>query len=61
MKIQCPNPDCGSEHLDQGVSGDILCHNPKCRWTLIIKKKMPDFFLDIPVFDDGKIDNYAST
>lgn len=46
MKIKCPNPFCESEDLDQGVSGDILCHD--CKWTLIIKKKMPDFFLEIP-------------
>ncbi len=54
MKIKCPNPLCESENLDQGVSGDILCHNPNCGWTLIIKKKMPDFFLDIQEPDDGE-------
>ena len=47
MKIKCPNPLCQSEDLDQGISGDIICHNPDCKWTLIIKKKMPDFFLRI--------------
>lgn len=52
MKIKCPNPLCGSENLDQGISGDILCHNPECRWTSVIRKKMPDFFMNMTEVDD---------
>ncbi len=49
MKIKCPNVFCRSENLDQGISDDIICHD--CKSTLVIRKKMPDFFMSIPEID----------
>jgi hypothetical protein len=31
MKIKCPNSDCLSDDLDEGLDGRVLCH--KCNRT----------------------------
>ena len=43
MKPTCP--DCGSEYLDQGVGGLILCHGDKCGGMFVLAKPINKQFL----------------